>query len=814
MPPDHHVESSPPDEPNPSPAPRPWSWAWSPACLALGGLLLAVLACYYRLWWPGLILIKRDATMTLLPVKQYLIDRLRAGEFPQWFPYDTLGRSFIGVAHTGVFHPFTLLYFVFPAPDALRLSTLASCLLAAGGAFWLGRHLGLSSAGALLAGIAFACSGYVASMTDNIVYLYSTCLIPLLLLAVERAASGRLAWVVAAAGLWATVFLNGDIQTGYYLAFAALLWVVMRAVSPKRALAVLAAVAGLAALLAGIQLGPSLSVYLGSGIRHSPAFQENLLEWSTHPLRLLTMLAWPVSTEADPGTVMAAFFGGQYQPPWAESLYLGIPVVGLAVLGAARRPDLRALVALGVLALLLALGRYGGLYDLFRHAVPLWSAFRYPEKWMGFASFSVAMLAGAGLDALREDRNDPRPWLLAAGACLAVGLFLGTATGRTLLAVLHDTSLTLARDVAGTSARSLLAGAAAALGVGLLILAAQRGWIGRRVLTGNVAAIAAVTLIPASMQAYKTGPSDVYSFTPPLLSALRAEEGGALSPGRFRVAEPHFFQGGRWPKQLEEALGYYGASAVFHRQALSGGLVTDFGIEGFRVTLPGVSAHLEALRAVGLSNEVYARFNVAYLVLRRSLVTDRSLLDRPVGDVPDFDLVLVRNPVPVRPRAYLSRRPEPATAPPLQKELFARPDFLNGEVDVIESSGVTLPGPSPAGRAVIERYEPERVVVRTEASAPAVLVLVDAFDPGWRATLDAGDGLPILRANLLMRAVAVPAGTHRVTFVYRTPSLMEGTAASAAGVALPLVLIGFAWRRRRGSSAGPKEPEHVSTTAG
>ncbi len=38
-----------------------------------------------------------------------------------------------------------------PAPDALRASVLLSCLLAAGGAFGLGRHLGLSAAGSLLA---------------------------------------------------------------------------------------------------------------------------------------------------------------------------------------------------------------------------------------------------------------------------------------------------------------------------------------------------------------------------------------------------------------------------------------------------------------------------------------------------------------------------------------------------------------------------------------------------------------------------------------------------------------------------------------
>ena len=310
-----------------------------------------MLAFYYQLWWPDRILIKRDATMTFLPIKQYMIERLRGGELPEWFPYDALGRSFLGAAITGVFHPSTLLYFVLPAADALRVSALLACLLAAGGAFWLGRHLGFSAAGALLAGAAFACSGYVVSMTENIQYLYGACLIPLFVLALDKALANGAGWTVGLAVLWASVLLNGDIQTGYYLGFVALLWAIMRTPRPlTQILGTLSLTALLAALLAGIQLGPALSVYWHGNVRHSPFFQEYALQWSTHPLRLLTMLAWPVSTEADLGDVMDVFFGGPDMSPWAESLYLGVPVLGLALLGAGRRRDLRVLAVLGGLA--------------------------------------------------------------------------------------------------------------------------------------------------------------------------------------------------------------------------------------------------------------------------------------------------------------------------------------------------------------------------------------------------------------------------------------------------------------------------------
>ncbi len=192
--------------------------------LTVAGLCTLVLLFYNRLWLPDLVLIKRDAFRFFLPLKQYLVERLTAGELPHWFPYEALGRPFIGVPVTGVFHPFTMLYFFLPAHEAYRLVTRLSCLRAALGAFALRRVLGFSRAGALLAGVAFALSGYVVSLTENIVYLYSICALPLFCAVLEKALTGRRVWVVAPAVIWASVFLNGDVQTGYYYGLIALGW--------------------------------------------------------------------------------------------------------------------------------------------------------------------------------------------------------------------------------------------------------------------------------------------------------------------------------------------------------------------------------------------------------------------------------------------------------------------------------------------------------------------------------------------------------------------------------------------------------------
>ncbi|HLA81918.1 MAG TPA: YfhO family protein, partial [Thermoleophilia bacterium] len=88
---------------------------------------------------------------------------------------------------------------------------------------------------------------------------------------------------------------------------------------------------------------------------------------------------------------------------------------------------------------------------------------------------------------------------------------------------------------------------------------------------------------------------------------------------------------------------------------------------------------------------------------------------------------------------------------------------------------------STASPGVITRrvYEPLRVSFDVAITQPAILVLNDTYYPGWKAYVD-GAERPILRANHAFRAVALPAGTRRVEFVFAPRSLSLGGAVSAA----------------------------------
>jgi hypothetical protein len=81
------------------------------------------------------------------------------------------------------------------------------------------------------------------------------------------------------------------------------------------------------------------------------------------------------------------------------------------------------------------------------------------------------------------------------------------------------------------------------------------------------------------------------------------------------------------------------------------------------------------------------------------------------------------------------------------------------------------------------------------AAQPALLVVAEAFADGWHAAVD-GVPAPIYRANLVGRAVAVPAGGHVVAMWFEVPLFRWATRLPAVGLALAFVALLFHLRRR------------------
>ncbi len=103
------------------------------------------------------------------------------------------------------------------------------------------------------------------------------------------------------------------------------------------------------------------------------------------------------------------------------------------------------------------------------------------------------------------------------------------------------------------------------------------------------------------------------------------------------------------------------------------------------------------------------------------------------------------------------------------------------------------------GWANILTYQPDSVTLTVETDQPALLVLSDAYYPGWRAFVD-GVETEILRANYAFRAVVVPAGNTLIRFIYRPASFQIGGVITLISLGLLAVTGGWLWRtdsRRR-----------------
>ena len=202
--------------------------------------------------------------------------------------------------------------------------------------------------------------------------------------------------------------------------------------------------------------------------------------------------------------------------------------------------------------------------------------------------------------------------------------------------------------------------------------------------------------------------------------------------------------------------------------------------------LPGFDAALDprwhAVWDAGAKNgaALLRRFDVRWVILPAAAVARSPFVARAeLGG-----LVLAENP---------QRRPRAFVAPRL--------DFSDG--DTLTPCAIAAP-------------RPEAIDLSCTAPAAGYAVLLDSFAAGWSATVD-GTPAPIVRADEVVRAVAVPAGTHGVALRDRTPGLRAARSLALAWLACwprsPSVrqrelLERLAARRRRRGTRRPRAAEH------
>lgn len=740
------------------------------------------------------------------PVMHFVVAQLRAGSLPLWFPYDGLGIPLLGTAVAGVFHPETLLDLWLGVDAGLTAGALVSVTVAGIGTYALARRLRAPAWAAVVAGVSYAVSGPFTGVLDHGCFHRGAAMLPVFFLGVVLATDEDqrrpLLGTLLAAGALALAVLGGDIESAYVFGLIGIAWVVgatsVAGVVPAlRNLGHLVVIGLLGALLAAAQLVPSWTAFAGSD-RSGGLPLRQAVYWSLSPLRLPELFTGG-SFAAGPVTGLPASAAAAWVAPggsWVPSVCLGVPVLlGVVLALVFTRPKTRrvdvTLLGIGLGLLWLSLGGHAGLYPLAWRVLPMFGAFRFPEKLVIDAALPLAVLAATGLS---RAASGGRRALVASGA--VVGILALTAGAGLFVRAL---SVHPGPHAYGTALASA-AGWASALGAiaaALILLPTWRPSLG--VLRWLLPLLVVIQLRGLTGGAFDacTAPPEVFAAPSPVADRIDALGGGgdritvgfsrapAGDPGSsISLAEQYAV----W----ERAVLLPDHNALFHLRTT----------ERYLPVLPRSWTRVLARHPAAWFGVAVQELGSRWLVTtRRGLAGLGHVSGRVIGEFPGLGATLFRYGASL-PRTFVAAPlPEPDDTSAL--EAMLGPEVRTGRAAVVEGAVPDVSGPT-RGKATLVTDLPRRVVIDATLDQPGLVVLSDGFAPGWHATVD-GRRVAILRANLLARAVIADAGHHRVVFSYPVSPLLRAAIVTSLATWLLVVVLAIAAgcrRRRRGPPQG------------
>ncbi len=777
-------------------------------------LVAAILALAYLPLAYGRALFNRDLLRFIHPIRWFARDSLARGDAPWWTPHIGLGHSMLADPQSALFYPVNLLHQIGPLPLVVMLVMFLHLVWGAVGMARVASAFHLAKLPAVAAGVAWALSGYVASLWTNGARLPSAAwiswqiwaLVNLARAADERQGTLRaVAWlaVVSAAGILAGdvfVALMGG-MVGFGLAAAWLLGEghsrarsapetnAARAAGGRvrlRFLGACALAAAVAALLSMVTLLPA-ALAVADTERIGGVAVGLAQAGSLHPARIAEFAApeafaraWHLAPN-DPW--VASYLDGA---PLSLNTYLGGAVLALLPLAfvplrkriagesqgvhrVVARASLALVAAVALLFVLVALGRHTPVHGVLRAMLAPLAYMRAPEKFLLAVVPCVALLAAAGADRLMHAPTSVSwkwgllvPVLLLTLAYLAPTLF---APG-------------LGAQVQKGAWRASLAA--------LVVLA---GWplAHRSAALAGCYLVSAIAVDLALAQTLTLRFQDGSSLQPPPLARM-------IQPSaRPSLPFPRLFRGSK--VQLTAAGASDADSDRITMETLRDNISVPFGVD----ILPGYG--------VAIPPDFTRILEYARLDALRLLATDFALLSAPdpTAAIPD-GLSLVSTPLPgVRlyrvahalPRTFVTFNTQKRPASDVARHVLDQ-EVTSGAVALLEESEPWV-GPQRAEQSAVpcqlDRFRNTLVQATCDSPFPGLAIFVEQHARGWTATVD---GAPerLLKANAVMRAVPIPAGRHTVTVSYQPPGLSQGAMASLLGLLVTLVLF-LAGRSRK-----------------
>jgi len=739
-----------------------WGRAWLALVLGWAVLSFPWLSGHYTIPW--------DAKAHFLPQAQFLAAGFAQGESPFWTPFVFSGHPQIADPQSLIFSPpYLLLALLDAKPTAWAAdTTLLMMILSAAAAMMLWfADKGWHPAAALVAALSFAFGAAMAWRIQHVGQVLSLCYLPIVLLLLDRALDRRSILYGVGTGLAAAALVLGRDQVALLAIYFLIGHIAVRLLSAadrvaaiKSALLPLAGAAVTGAIVIAIPI--VLTALLAQSSNRSSIDLEGAGRGSLHPALFLTAFASDVFGASGSagdywGPPSAIWSGtGLYIAQNMGQLYIGaLPLAALilaSVMGIIARRDIRYVLIALVVAIVYALGWYTPVFAVMHAYLPGVDLYRRPADAVFLIGFLASVLSGYALHRLLTDRT------VALGrrqATLAV--LIPVAAFSTLLGLaIHFGQLEKSWLTTVTSAAIFAISA-----VILYYAIFGRGNAGivlpvfAVLLTGDLAwsnGPGGATALPP--QNFEVLDPSTRNETVTLLKNLTAKSQSATRRDRIELVGFGF----HWPNAslthgLENTLGYNPVRLALYSRAT--GAEDHAGLPEQRKFSPLFPSYRSRLADL---------LGLRYIATSVPIETiDKNL--RP------GDLTLVARTAD----GFIYENPRA-----MPRVLFAN-TALKADFEKILASGtwpaadltstVLLEGDVSAplkssGSARIVAYHNTSVTIETESPDGGWVVLNDVWQPWWFATVDGAEA-PVLKANVLFRAVAVAPGRHTVTFTFQ-----------------------------------------------
>jgi hypothetical protein len=738
--------------------------------LLLGSL---VLVFFWRILTPNMS-DRRSFPSGDFIVTFYATDRVKAemllqGDLPLWNPYANSGHPLLADPQVALYYPPSLATVLLSARDglsvfALQLEAVFHFCLAALFTFAFARRAIGHRGGALMAAIGFTFGGYLTGYPPlQLAILRTVVWLPLILLGLEVGTThlrsgNRRAWAAfAGAGLvFGVAVLAGHAQSAMYVLYVSLAYLFVRLWRRSGWRQILAATG----LFLAVGVGVSAAQWLPS------------LEY----MRLSTRSGMSYAEASGGFELLDAL---QLVLPTQSPLYSGVLVLLLALsapfLVHARM--VRFWAGLGLIALLLSFGKNLFLYPIFYLLAPGFALFRSQERAVFVLAFALAMLVGYAFAYLAKR---PAPtWLGRLASYAAIGSMILVALGYFgWLAAGEQGPATFYWFLQQGIYLTMFLGSAA-----LLLHWKMRP--GRQQTVAMAILLALVVLDLFTVNATRNLDQrlpQAHTIPSPLVKEMQADN------GLFRIYDEY---------RLPDNLG------------------SLFGLEDTRGASPlKIESYRRLLQQVPIE-QVWRLLNVKYVTTWRETLNVPSQIMAEEGE--GEEATYLHRLLDPGPRAWVVHQVKVIAGDDQAVERLSDGQFAPFDSAILsEPLAAPLPGTGEsAGTSAVrwEIREPARLQMEVETPADGLLVLGEVYYPGWRAYVD-GEPAPILRADLALRAVPVPAGQHRVEMVYRPWTVPIGIIISAltlVGVLAASLVLG---RREQQTSAGSADVRQTIVSDG